>query len=156
MIGFYIKSVLLQKRNTMSKIKDFPIVLEMPIRWGDQDAFNHVNNTMFFRYFESSRIAYFEKIGFTGNLGDYGPILAETKCRFWKPLTYPDTILVGVRTTKIGTSSIIMEHIIESPKSGVAATGEGVVVSYDYKNNKKVPIPKEVREAIEHLEQNSF
>lgn len=141
----------------MHSIKDFSVVMEMPIRWGDQDAFNHVNNIMFFRYFESSRILYFEKIGFTGNQGDdYGPILAETNCRFWKPLTYPDTIFVGVRTKKIGTSSIIMEHIIESQKSGVAATGEGVVVSYDYKNNKKIELPKKVRAAIEKLEQKSF
>jgi len=140
----------------MTSIKDFPVVIEVPVRWGDMDAFNHINNIMFFRYFESSRIRYFEEIGFTGNQAKIGPILLETKCRFWKPLTYPDKLLVGARTVKIGSSSIIMEHLIHSPKIGVAATGEGVVVSYDYQNNKKVLLPKKIKDSIEHLEQKSF
>lgn len=139
----------------MPDIKDFPIIYETDVRWGDMDAFNHVNNVVYFRYFECARIKYFEALGFDTN-ESVGPILAETKCRFHKPLAYPDTIKIGARTTKIGTTSMIMEYIVFSNKIGIAATGEGVVVSFDYKKNSKVPIPKSVRIAIEKLEKQTF
>lgn len=140
----------------MPSIKDFPLVINMEIRWGDMDAFQHVNNILFFRYFESSRIKYFEKIGFTSQTESIGPILADTRCKFIKPLVYPDSIKVGARTTKIGTTSVVMEHIIESDKLGVVAIGEGIVVTYDYKKNSKVPLPDNIRNAIEKLENKSF
>jgi len=139
----------------MLELKDFPVVYEAKIRWGDMDAFNHVNNVVYFRFFECARIAYFEKLGFATN-DSVGPILAETKCRFHLPLTYPDNIKIGARATKLGTTSMVMEYLIVSPKTGVAATGEGVVVSFDYKLNSKVPLPASVRTAIEKLENKSF
>ncbi len=136
----------------MLDIKDFPIVYEENVRWGDMDAFNHVNNVVYFRYFECARIKYFEALGFSSNEG-VGPILAETKCRFQKPLTYPDKIKICARATKLGTTSMVMEYAIFSPKVGVAAYGEGVVVSFNYKLNEKVPLPESVRKAVEQLEQ---
>jgi len=139
----------------MMDINDFPIIYETEVRWGDMDAFNHVNNVVYFRYFECARIKYFEELGFSTN-ESVGPILAETKCRFMRPLTYPDTIKIGAKTTKLGTTSMIMEYIVVSPKIGVAAMGEGVVVSFDYKLNSKVPLPDSVRAAIERLENKSF
>ena len=72
-------------------LREFPVVIEMPVRWGDMDAFNHVNNVVYLRYFESARIAYFERLGFGISIAEQGigPILASTSCEFKFPLTYP-------------------------------------------------------------------
>ena len=82
----------------------YPVVIEIPVAWGEMDAFQHVNNTVYFRYFESGRIAYFEHSGWTTRerTGDIGPILASVTCRFKFPLTFPDRVLVGTRADTIG------------------------------------------------------
>ncbi len=140
----------------ISTIKDYPITIQLSVQWGDMDSFNHVNNVMYFRYFESARIKYFEHLGFSTLNEEIGPILAETNCRFWRPLTYPDVITVGARTVSIGKSSFVMEYLIESTKLGVVATGKGVIVTYDYKKAVKAPIPEHIRAKIEDLEKQNF
>src|SRR5262245_20383692 len=79
--------------------REFPVVIEIPIAWGEMDAMQHVNNIVYFRYVESARMAYFERIGFLEHqrVTGVGPILAWTNCRFRRPLTYPDTVRVGTR-----------------------------------------------------------
>jgi len=133
----------------------YPVVIELEVRWGDMDAFNHVNNVSYLRYFESGRIAYFEALG----LGDFfgargvGPILAETSCRYKFPLTYPDRVSVGVRSSDLGEDRFTQHYIVVSHAHGrTAATGDGVIVTYDYAANAKSPIPERVRNCIEALE----
>ena len=141
----------------ISTIKDYPVTIQLSVQWGDMDSFNHVNNVMYFRYFESARIKYFEELGFATTMEqEVGPILAETKCRFWRPLTYPDVITIGARIVSMGKSSFVMEHLIESEKLGVVATGEGVIVTYDYKKATKAPIPEHIREQIGVIEKQNF
>lgn len=135
------------------------MTIEQPIAWGDMDAYMHVNNVMYFRYFESARIAYFSQIEFSRQRTtqvDIGPILAHTSCNFIQPLIYPDTVEIGAKVNKIGTTSIVMEHAIISPKLGLVATGESVVVCFDFIKNHKTPIPSELRKTIESLEQKQF
>lgn len=133
----------------------FPVEVETPVAWGDMDAFGHVNNTVFFRYFETARIAYFDAVDFTGGprRGDVGPILHSTHCRFRRPLTYPDTVTVGARVTGTGEDRLTMEYRVVSRKLGeVAAEGGGVVVSYHYGEGRKAPLPEAVRRRIRELE----
>src|SRR5207245_7898441 len=86
---------------------NFPVVITWPVQWGDQDAFSHVNNTVYFRWFESGRIAYFERLGLGTTFSDtgLGPILASINCNFRRPIGYPDTVHIGTRVTKVGNSS---------------------------------------------------
>ena len=65
-------------------LDNFPVVITWPVQWGDQDSFSHVNNTVYFRWFESGRIAYFERLGFGHAVSDagLGPILASINCIF--------------------------------------------------------------------------
>jgi len=133
----------------------YPVVVEIPVAWGDMDYFRHVNNIVFFRYFESARIEYLERIGFRELAADdpVGPILASTGCRFRRPLTWPDTVAVGARVTGVGEDRFSMAYRLVSRKSGeVAAEGDGVLVSFDYAEQKKVPLPERVRLAIELLQ----
>lgn len=138
-----------------SALRHCPVVIETPVAWGEMDAFRHLNNTAYFRYFESARIAYFERL----NLMEYmnatgvGPILASTSCKFRIPLTYPDTVSVGARVSEIEDDRFTMEYYVVSHKHRkVAAEGVGLIVTFNYQENKKAPIPAEVKQRIEQLE----
>lgn len=126
---------------------DYPTQVKIPIAWGDMDAFQHVNNVIYFRYFESVRIQYLEELGLMNLMKTkgLGPILANTSCQFIKPLTYPDTITVSTKVKSVGNTSFVLEFMITSEKIGLAAKGEGVIVMFDYRNNKTVRIPDDIR-----------
>ena len=132
----------------------FPVRLEIPVAFGDMDALGHVNNTRFFRWFEDVRFAAFIRAGLEevrGRTG-IGPILAHTRCAFRVPVTWPDTILAGVRVTAIDEDRFTMEHtLVSREKDAVAALGETRIVIVDYGSGRKVPIPTGVREALEEL-----
>lgn len=133
----------------------YPIIIEIPIAWGEMDAFQHVNNIVYLRYYESARIAYFERLDLMGyrNQTGIGPILASVQCQFKIPLTYPDTVSVGTRISKIGEDRFTMEYGIVSHKhQKIAAQGEGVIVSYDYRANKKTALPEVWKQRIAALE----
>src|SRR5712691_11634259 len=96
------------------------VTVEIPVAWGDMDAFGHVNNTIYFKWFESARIAYFEKIGLNERMrrAHRGPILARTSCDFEKPLTFPDTVRASARVVRLGTTSFLMEYRVTSANHG--------------------------------------
>ena len=98
----------------MASLDDFHIKVDIPITWGDMDVLQHVNNAKFFTYFETARIKYFEKAGFieTMKTNSIGPILASISAKFIKPLSYPDTITVGVRVISIEPTEFVMGYII--------------------------------------------
>jgi len=136
-------------------LEGFPVVVELPVFWGDMDYFRHVNNIVFFRYFESARIEYLERIGFReeAQADGAGPILHSTQARFRRPLTWPDTVLVGARTVEIAEDRFTQEYRLVSRAQGeVAAEGGGILVAFDYAANRKVPLPERVRAAIQALE----
>jgi len=128
-----------------------PVVVENPVVWGEMDAFGHVNNMIYFRYFENARIAYFEKIDLINFMNEtgIGPILASTQCKFRLPLTYPDRVSTGAKIVKLEDDSLTMAYYVVSHKhQKIAAQGDGIIVSYDYRGNKKVPLPAEIRKRI--------
>lgn len=136
----------------------YPVVIEFPVHWGDMDAFRHVNNIHYLKYWESARIRYFETIGIFEELeqSNIGPILASQNCIYRFPLTYPDTVSVGCRVVELQADRFLMNYIIVSHTAEkVAARGEGMIVSYDYTALQKAPLPVAVRKAIEQLENNT-
>lgn len=136
-------------------LEGFPVIIEIPVAWGEMDSFQHVNNIVYFRYFESVRIAYSEKLGLQRMREEtgIGPILGSAGCRFKLPLTYPDTVSVGAKITAMETDRFSMKYVIVSHKHGkVAAEGDGVVVLYDYRENRKTAIPDDIRKRIAEIE----
>ena len=136
-------------------LQTFPVVIEIPVAWGEMDALKHVNNIVYFRYFESARMAYFERLDIWTYMREtgIGPILASTQCKFRLPLTYPDTVSVGVRVAAIEDDRFLMEYRLVSHQHGkVAAEGDGMIVSYDYRAQRKATLPYEIRRRIEALE----
>ncbi|MBN9418372.1 MAG: acyl-CoA thioesterase [Candidatus Eremiobacteraeota bacterium] len=135
----------------------YPIRVEQEVSWGEQDKLGHVNNTVYFRYFENSRIAQFEKLGLKfpepGGHG-FGPILATATCEFLKPIHFPDRIRTETGICKLGRSSFLQLYRIYSyGQQDYVATGTSVSVYYDYAAGKSAPIPDELRQAILELEQ---
>ncbi|HBL55995.1 MAG TPA: acyl-CoA thioesterase [Candidatus Lambdaproteobacteria bacterium] len=140
-------------------LKTFPVVATIPVKWGDMDAFQHVNNVIYFRYFETVRIQYFETLGWLEILEQLGigPILGSISCRFRIPLTYPDTVFAGAKITEIREKRFSMEYLIVSEKHPEpVAEGTGIVVCYNYQKNQTTQIPEIIHQAVEKLEGRNF
>ncbi len=136
-------------------LADYPVVIQLPVLWGEMDSYRHVNNVVYFRYFENARLEYFRRLGwfeFERATG-IGPILAATRARFRRPLTYPDTISVGARVVELGGDRFTLDHkIVSHAQEAVVTEGQGTVVTYLHAESRKVPIPEELRERIATLE----
>ena len=144
--------------NPHELLKDFPVIVTIPVQWGEQDGFQHVNNVVYFRWCESARIAYLERTGMRELVSDngHGPILAAIRCDFRKPVTYPDTVFVGARVTRVGNSSFQMEHkIVSTALKIVVAESDSTLVYLDYNQHKTVPVPDWLRAAISGIETGS-
>lgn len=128
-------------RNRTEFNQAFPVQVELPVQWGDMDAFGHVNNTMYFRYFETARLAYFNRLGMMENQqqSQIGPILASTDCQFKRALKYPDDIITGASVTENHEYGFMMRYgIYSKTQDTVTSLGSGRVVMVDYANGQKV------------------
>ncbi len=133
-------------------LKGFHTVTRLPVQWGDQDAFGHVNNVVYFRWLESARIdllnACPSSVSMTAS--GLGPILASIQCDYRRQLRFPDTVWIGSKVARVGRSSVELEHVIVSESQGVAAaSGKCVIVVFDYTNQRVSRIPDDLRSAFE-------
>ena len=136
-------------------MSDFHAVFEMsmPIRWGDMDAFGHVNNTVYFRYMESGRIAFLEQAAGDLDLQGVGPVIVTAYCSFPRQLKYPGEIEIRTFASSPGRSSFEVTHEIRMVDADgnaevVHAEGGGKVVWIDFAAEKSVPLPERVRELL--------
>ncbi len=123
-------------------------ITTLPVQWGDQDAFGHVNNVVYFRWFESARIELLNEFSSAVTMSGtgLGPILASIKCDYRKQLRFPDVVDVGSRVTRIGRSSVDIGHAIVSRQQGqIVAEGNSVIVIFDYAANRATRIPEDLR-----------
>ena len=135
----------------------YPVVIDQVVDWGDMDSFQHVNNVVYFRYFENARAEYFERMDWMPYLKEtgIGPIVATAQARFRRALTYPDTIFIGARLLTLEADRFHLDHKIVSRVQGEVVTeGQGTIVTYHYADAKKVPVPEELKERILALEKN--
>ncbi len=136
-------------------LADFPVTVDIPVAWGDMDAMGHVNNVVYFRYFETARIECFGELGLgsIGHSGDVGPILHSASCRFRIPLTHPDTVTVGARIGDISEDRFLMLYRAVSHRHGaIAAEGEALVVTFSYATNTKARVSDELRALLLDLQ----
>jgi acyl-CoA thioester hydrolase len=117
-----------------------------------------VNNLVYLRWCETARVEYLARIGLWPSLppAGVGPILASISCDYKRPLTYPDTVYVGAKVTRIGNRSFQMQHrVVSKALNAVAAEVDSAIVVLDYGQNTTVAIPEDCRAAIEDLESKS-
>lgn len=143
--------------NSQQLLADYPVILQLPVLWGHMDSYQHVNNAIYFRYFESARMAYGDRIdmySYAEELG-LGPILANISCDFLKPLRYPDTIHTACRTTRLSRSEMEQEYAVYSEKlDAIAAVGTGKIVAYDYRALKRTEFPQGIIDKVLELEKD--
>ena len=138
-----------------AELAGHPLVISWPVQWGDQDAFGHVNNLVYFRWMESARIEYFRRAGVQGAAGQQGtgPILASVKCDFRRQLLYPDTVLISASVTSFGQTSMKMAHrVYSTAHQAIAAEGDSTIVMFDYTSQRPVVVSDDIRKKIEGIE----
>ncbi len=136
-------------------LDEFSLVVELPVLWGDQDLFGHVNNTIHFKWYESSRVAYWHQSGMDDLMKpkNWGPILAAVSCDYLKQIKYPDTIKVTARIAQLRGTSMVMDHAVFSKAGdGIAARGRSVVVLFDYAAQRPQRISDDIRALIAKTE----
>lgn len=139
------------------KITGFPVILQQQLEWGDMDALNHINNVVYFRYFENVRMKYFERIGVMEEMEKtkVAPILGATECKFLLPLTYPDTITLGASVSQVREKRLTMEYVIFSQKSKeIAAEGGAEVVFVDFSSGRSALVSETILAAIKKIQAN--
>jgi acyl-CoA thioester hydrolase len=132
-----------------------PVAIKLPVQWGDQDAFEHVNNVVYFRWMESARIEYFREValGSAVSAEGVGPILASLKCDFRRQMTYPDEVIISSSVASIGRTSMKMVHLVYSmAQKAIAAEGDSVIVMFNYQGQRPILIADEIRARIDALE----
>ena len=141
----------------MTNAAHLVVRLDMPVAWGEQDLFGHVNNMVYFRYFESVRMHYLERIGVLRSHQEDGKgvILASTTWDFKKPVTWPQRLTVRAGTTAVGNTSFTMEYLLTDERGEPVATGISVQVMYDYTSASKIRVTEEVRAAIQRIQHPS-
>lgn len=137
--------------NRPSELAHYPIIHQQPIHWGEMDAFNHLNNVVYYRYAESARIGYLQALGMFD--GSMVTVLAQSSCQYLRPVIYPDTLLLGVRCQRLGNTSIVMEYSYYScAQEAIVATADAVIVRLDSEGKNKLPWSNEERERLLKLE----
>lgn len=139
-------------------LKDFSVIVELPVQWGEMDAAKHVNNAVYIRWGETGRLAYFDEMGLDNSFTEQiGPILGWQDCKYIFPLTYPDTVSVGVKVSEIREDRFFMEcHMFSHKHQRISSINKNSIIPYDYHNLKKANIPKRWIEKIEKIEQRTF
>jgi len=126
------------------------------VRYGDLDPQGHVNNAKHLTYFEQARIAYMIELGlFTKDQSfmEIGVILADVHITYLEPIYFGEQIKVGVHISKLGNKSMTwMQNIVDAKTGKEIARGQVVMVTYDYKEEKTINIPREWREKIKQFE----
>jgi acyl-CoA thioester hydrolase len=128
------------------------IELSMPLRWGDMDAFGHVNNTVYFRFMEEVRISWFRELAVAGaNIEGQGPAIVNASMEFLKQLHYPGDVIGSMFVGPPGRSSFDtrFELFRADDPATLYAKGAAKCVWVDYAAGKSVPIPDLLRHAIE-------
>lgn len=139
-------------------LKDFSSIIELPVQWGEMDAAKHVNNSVYIRWGESARIAYFDKMNLDNSFTEQiGPILGWQDCKYIFPVTYPDTISVGVKTVEIKADRFFVEcYMFSHRHQRLVAINKNSIIAYDYHNLKKAALPQDWIDKISKLEGKTF
>ena len=131
--------------NSIAALRDIVMhEVDMAVRWGDMDAYNHVNNTVYFRYMEQCRLEWFAKLGFKTVDEDIVPILVEANCKFIRAVTHPSTVRVTIRVTDIGPKIVETTHDIFIGDV-LYAIGVCKLLWMSRSANKGVALPDDVR-----------
>ena len=131
----------------------YPHFLRVPTRWMDNDVYGHVNNVIYYSYFDTVVNEYLIRSGVLDI--EKSPVIGlvvETQCRFFEPMTFPDTVHAGLRVARLGHSSVRYEiGLFRNDDQTAVAQGHFVHVYVERESRKATPLPPGMRAALEKI-----
>ena len=133
--------------------KDYPVWQTITTRWSDNDVYGHVNNVVYYSWFDTAVNAYLIKErALDIHAGETIGLVVETHCNYYAPLAFPQNIEAGIRVGRIGNSSVRYEIGLFAENSpAAAASGHFVHVYVDQTTRRPVPLPDHLKAALEKL-----
>lgn len=137
-------------------MQSYRFIIPVEVRYGDLDPQGHLNNARHLTFFEQARMQYWIHLGLFSrdqSFMDIGVILAEARVTYRAPVYFGQDVRVGTRISHIGNKSLTVEHnIFDGANGAELATGSTILVAYDYRAAKSMPIPDEWRAKIAQFE----
>lgn len=128
---------------------DYRYFYTIPTRWSDNDQFGHLNNVSYHRLFEAIIVQYLTDAGLNFMEDPVVPFAAETMCQFRRAVSFPDTLELGLRIIKLGSSSVVYGlAIFRQDEDEASAMGHWVHVYVDRTGEKPVAIPEKLRQVM--------
>lgn len=128
------------------------LVTDIPVRWGDLDAFDHVNNTVFMRYVEEARIQYFDTLGDDWLTEKLGPVIVNINCNFRREIKYPATVRVHTTAQRASEKRLVMTHRLVDADDPDCLYGDAEVTALwvDATAGRSIPLPDAVVQALDN------
>jgi len=134
-------------------VEGYALAVPIEVRFRDVDSMRHVNNAVYFTYFENARIRYWGAVPGIGSRREIDYILAHAECDFRSPATTDDDLACHIRVLKFGRTSFVFEYLVRDERSlRTVATGSTVQVMYDYEAARAKALPEEFKQAIRAFE----
>lgn len=132
---------------------DYLVLRRLMTRWADNDVYGHVNNVVYYSYFDTAVNGWLmDATGTDIRLLPAIGIVAETSCRFLAPLSFPDVVTAGLRLRHLGTSSVVYDiGLFRNDDEAPAGVGHFVHVYVDSATRRPVPVPPLIRNALAEL-----
>lgn len=126
------------------------------VRFHDLDALGHAHHSLPLIYAEEARAAFWREVVGRNGLDGIDYVLASIEVQFHEPIFFPQTLDVGLRVSRIGEKSFVMDFEVRNSDGRLFSTGRTVQVMYDYATRSSKPVPPEVRAALEqYADQNA-
>jgi acyl-CoA thioester hydrolase len=131
----------------------FKVLRPIQTRWLDNDHYGHVNNVMYYAYFDTAVNGWLmDATGVDTRELDAIGLVVETSCRFLKSISFPDNLFAGLKLQKLGNSSVIYDiALFREQENDPTAIAKFVHVYVDAKSRKSVPVPAAIRQALAQL-----
>ena len=141
----------------MDTRRDYPHFQRVPTRWSDNDVYGHVNNVVYYSYFDTVVNAYLIEQGVLNpETSETIGLVIETQCNYFAPLSFPDPVVAGLRVARLGNTSVRYEvGLFRGDAHEAAAQGHFVHVYVDRETRRPVPLPDALRAALEPLAANA-
>lgn len=152
-IGVMTHTASISARPTPLSRSDFCVFRDIPTRWADNDVYGHVNNVVYYSWFDTAVNAYLIEQGALDiHHGEAIGLVIETQCNYFAPLAFPQMVQAGIRVAKLGTSSVRYEiGLFAQGDAWSAAVGHFVHVYVDKTTRRPVALSAALRQALEPL-----
>jgi acyl-CoA thioester hydrolase len=137
----------------MKAADGFALAVPIEVRFKDIDSMGHVNNAVYFTYFENARIHYWKALGLSRPRGEVAYVLARAECDYRSPATMEDDLVCHTRIASFGRTSFLFEYLLRDERTNrTVAEGRTVQVGYDYEARRTRALDESLLEAVRRFE----